>query len=228
MPQISPLKIYKGALLFAFWVPRTAPKSTSCRGGFTLIELLVVLAIMSAVVALSVSRINNRNTELRATVRKLSVLSREIHTHARLQGATYRLVINIPEDSNEPHSYWVESSHQKILLPKDRTDIRQPPPESDEEDTTSLKGFQVDNRILRRPQELPSYLEFSSVEIGGYEQPLTEGLIYIHYFPQGLVEEAAIYISAGPNLNWTLAIHPLTGKADIIPNHLSLKEIREQ
>ena len=191
---------------------------------------MIVLAIMGAMVALVIPRIGNRNNEIKAEVRKLSTLTRQIRNLAKLQNATYRLVLDLGnEGSDAGHSYWVERASKEVLLTEDREEnYIKSLDETDEEETVSdPKGFQVDKAILKSPKDLPSDMIFESVEISGYEKSLRAGKIFIHFFPSGRVEEAAIHLKLD-DFQWTLAIHPLTGKTDIAAQFVSLKDITNQ
>lgn len=209
-------------------------KVCSDRRGFTLIEVMVVLAIIAGIVALVLPRIGNRNNQMKAVVRKMSVLSRELHTRARLNGATYRLVIDMKQgaDSADAQTYAVEKSTQKILLnPKEeeilKKELSKAATSGDEISEGSKDGFEPDPKVLKKPVELPGVLKFVSVEKVGFKQPVTTGKVYITYFPQGLGEEAVIHLKAGENLNWTIAIHPLTGEAEVATRFVSLDEVHK-
>ena len=204
--------------------------STRTSKGFTLMEVMIVLAIMGAMVALVIPRIGNRNNEIKAEVRKLSTLTRQIRSLAKLQNATYRLVLDLGvEGSDGEHSYWVERASKEVLLSEDREEnyIKSLEGKEEEETVNDPSGFQLDKRLLKGPKELPSDMIFESVEISGYEKALQGGKIFIHFFPSGRVEEAAIHLKLD-EFQWTLAIHPLTGKTDIASQFVSLKDITNQ
>src|SRR3712207_3526225 len=89
--------------------------------GFTLIEVMIVIAIIAGTITLAMPYINNRNAQTKAFVREMTVLSRELHTRAKLNGAAYRLVIELPEPGRSPEDtppgkYWVEKSNSKVVL----------------------------------------------------------------------------------------------------------------
>ena len=62
-----------------------------------------------------------------------------------------------------------------------------------------------------------------------HPDPITTGKAFIHYMPQGLVEESAIHLKSDSGGKWTIAIHPLTGKAELISgDSMSLKDMSKQ
>ena len=77
-------------------------------------------------------------------------------------------------------------------------------------------------------KKLPSGLFFGSIETESTEKPLTDGLAYIYFSPEGLVERSAIQITNKEKLIWTILFNPLTGHADIFERAVSLKEQMEQ
>ncbi|MGE0526051.1 MAG: type II secretion system protein [Bdellovibrionales bacterium] len=203
--------------------------------GFTLIELMVVMAIIAGMVVLATPYIGNRNTESKAFLRELTVLSRELHTKAKLNGVVYRLVIDLAGPTGErtektEQRLWVERSSNRSVLAKAGTDEAAEKDTGDDDDKKKKDpdGFEVDNLIIKEPKSLPRGMRLERVELTRLKNPVSAGKAYIHYLPAGLVDEAAIHIKGQKNQTWTIAIHPLTGKAELISNTRSLKEIRSQ
>ena len=183
--------------------------------GFTLIELMIALGILAAVLSLALPRMSRREDNIRTVTHQISKLSRQIRTNARLFNSTYRLVINL--NDNEP-AYWVERAAGLHLL-----DNKEKDPQSSEEKKPS--EFQMDKSLIKKPKLLPKPFVFGSVETLNANQPQTQGEAYVHFFPEGLVETAAIQITNRQNVTWTLVFDPLTGQADIIESAKGLKEI---
>jgi general secretion pathway protein H len=195
------------------------------RAGFTLIEIMVVIGIIAAVLAIGAPRLLGTANSMRASIRKLAVLTREIRNVARLTNSTGRLVIQMDEEKG--HSYWVETaSGNALLLTAEQERELERLTELQREEQGPKAAFKPDSRLVRSPISLPRGLFFGSVELGAKDTTLTEGKAYIHFFPAGLSEEAAIYITDRKTLNWTITIHPLTGRAEVLERKVSLKEQR--
>lgn len=196
--------------------------------GFTLIEVMIVVAIMASIVVMVLPRIGNKNNQLKEVIRRFTVLSREIRHRARLENATYRIVIDMKdgaENGNSEHEYWIEKSSSRVLLSKsDRSD------EEKDKDGNPIDtdGFAIDETILKKKQVLPSPLWFEDIEISGSDRPFTSGRAFIHFFPEGLVQEAAIHFRIAEGETWTFVINPLTGKGEVVTKRLELKELRDQ
>jgi len=185
---------------------------------------MFVMAIIAAVVGLALPRIGGQKNQMRSAMRKLSTLSRELQSTAKLKGATYRLVIDLKQGARSTdQTYWVESSNRTVLSPSELEAVK----EGDKSEETPPSQFTVDNKIIRSPVDLPGDLVIEDVEVARMETPIANGLAYIHFFPQGLAEEALIHLRAGEKNRWTLAIHPLTGKTDVIAEHVRLKDLKQ-
>ncbi len=201
--------------------------------GFTLVEIMVVVAIIAAVVAILIPRIDNKNNKMKAAVRRFSALTRELHTRAKLKGTTYRLAIDLKDGSETQttQQYWVERSNATVILSEkdekafkdDLKNLRQ-----DEKKPKDLYGFELDSTIIKGVQEIKVPLRIISVEKKGYKDIFNSGLAYIYFFPQGLSEEAIIQLKAGENLQWSLAVQPLTGKSDVVSRLITLKDLIQQ
>jgi general secretion pathway protein H len=79
--------------------------------------------------------------------------------------------------------------------------------------------------MTKTEKKLPPNLKFSQVETINMTEPITSGLAYIHFFPEGMMEASAIQISDNKNGTWTLVFNPLTGQADIIEKAATLKNL---
>lgn len=197
------------------------PRDRSRSSGFTLIEIMIVLAIVAALIATAAPRLLRRDKNVRSVVRHFIVLGKEVRNRARLSNATMRLVIEL--DPQKPR-YWVEKSSGPKLLDPDAEDADRR--DEDEEEEGKPKDWQTDTVLTKNPKELPDGLYFGSVETLNMKAPVTEGTAYIHFFPEGLMEAAAVQITDREKLTWTLVFNPLTGQADIVEQARSLKEIR--
>lgn len=185
--------------------------------GFTLIEIMIVIAILAAVIAVGLPRMFGASTNIKPVARGILVLGKEIRNKARLTNSTYRLAISM--EDGKP-TYWVERANgpqpvdpEAAEKAKEALDDKDAPPPL----------FQMDKSFTKKEKELPGTLRFASVETANMTAPMTSGVAYIHFFPEGFVEAAALQITNGNNLTWTLVFNPLTGQADIIDKAQSLK-----
>lgn len=198
-----------------------------------MIEIMIVLAIIGGSIMMALPYITSRNTQTRRFLREFTVLSRELHTKAKLNGVVYRLVIEMPPPKSNGdlsgQRFWVEKSNSSLVLSKDEEErTKKLLEERDPEKRKDPKGFEVDTQLIKEPRELPAGLYFEEIELTRLPAPVKIGRAYIHYLPQGLVDEAAVHIKGVGTQAWTVAIHPLTGRAELIPKPTPLKEIKSQ
>lgn len=195
---------------------------------------MVVVVIIAATITMALPYITNRNSQTKSFLRKLTVASRELHTKAKLHGAVYRLVIEMPEPGSDPNrppeqKYWIERSNSKVVLNEQEEEIeRERQKETDDKKKKDPNGFEIDQSMTKRLPEIPPGIRFEKVELTRAKEPVTVGKAFIHYLPQGLVDEAAIHIKGDKEQRWTISIHPLTGKAELISKTMSLKDMRDQ
>jgi hypothetical protein len=94
------------------------------------------------------------------------------------------------------------------------------------EDSYQGKSKFTKDRKLGKETSLTTGLVFEGVEISGRSKEITSGLAYVHFFPQGLSDEALIKIGDGKDQHWTIKIHPLTGSAEIMNGTRTFKELQ--
>lgn len=190
------------------------------RTGMTLIEILVVMGVLAALVVLGAQRIRRSENNIKATARQFMVLGKEIRNQARLTNKAHRLVIEL--DPAEP-KYWVEIVNQGRGLIDPEARPKEESFRGDEEDAPPPEWSQSE-KILKNKKELPTGLYFGSVETLHMKSPVTEGTAYVHFFPEGLMEAAAIQITDRDRTTWTLIYNPLTGQAEVAQTAKSLKD----
>jgi general secretion pathway protein H len=201
--------------------------------GFTLVEIMVVVAIIAAVVAILLPRIDNRNNKLKAAVRRFTTLCREVHIRAKLKGSIYRIAFDLKSgaESTDAQRFWVEKSNQAVILSeKQEQEYRAAIKDrrAQDEKPKDPYGFEPDTSVLKTPQVIESPLRILLVEKRGYKEPFTTGMAYIYFFPQGMSEMALVQLKASDKLQWTLAVEPLTGRADLVTQLLTLKDLMPQ
>lgn len=182
--------------------------------GVTLIELIIVIAILVMMLGLGVSGLQNlASTELRTQTNKLSVAIRHTYNRSVATGFFMRMTLDVSTDS-----YHVEASNDPIFLvakgdermARDEQERREREDEEGIKRVTTGPKFQLDPVIAKVTMEKGIVID--SVLIGGQDYPVTGGVAYLHFFPNGYVEPAMIYTSDGDEEFRTLVVNPLTGK----------------
>ncbi|MBC7742360.1 MAG: prepilin-type N-terminal cleavage/methylation domain-containing protein [Bdellovibrionaceae bacterium] len=192
--------------------------------GFSLMEMAIVLVIIGAVIAIAAPRLFDKKSETRKVFREFILAGKDLRSKAKLYGTTYRLAFQL--DAGQ-QNWWVEKSTRVTLIDKKKFEN-----ERNQSKETFLKeepkkpsDFQPDTTIFKKKQVLPKGYSFKHIESGTQEVVLTEGVAYIHFFPQGLIETSAIQIEEPKKNIWTLVYNPITGHSDIIPEPKLLKDL---
>lgn len=193
--------------------------------GFSILEIVIVLSIIGAIIALAAPRIFDKKSETRRVFRDFIVAGKDLKSRAKLNGVTYRLAFDLNE--KEP-SWWVEKSTKKVLLDKAKIEKQQEQLKSNggkSEEGAPPPDFAIDPSIFKSKQMLPEGYRFKQVESATADVLYTEGMAYIHFFPEGLIETSALQIEDPKKNVWTLIYNPLTGHLDIIPEAKLLKDL---
>lgn len=198
-------------------------------------ELLIVLMIVGGMAALLVpTMFTKSDREIRAEIRKFSLMAREIQNQALLKNATYRLVFDI-EERTQRTFYWVDMASQKVLLddPKERQKLIQERKlfrEDQEKEYQQANPFKVDTKFTpENGRDFPGSLIVKKVQLQGIKEDFTAGEIAIHFFPEGLVEFAVIQVQTEDEaLKWTLATVPLTGAIEVHNGHIDIEQLEDQ
>lgn len=192
-------------------------RSRRSQSGFTLIEIMIVLAIIGAALSIATPRLFQRKPNIKSATRTFLVLGKEVRNRARLSSSTMRLVLDL--NPQEP-MYWVEKSNGPQLIdPKAEAEKKK----EDDKEKPSL--WNPDEVLTPKKKSLPSGLYFGAVQTINMTSPQTEGVAYVHFFPEGVMEAASIQITDKKNLTWTLIYNPLTAQADIVQEARNLKDV---
>lgn len=166
------------------------------------------------------SRVAKKSKNIKPVARHIMALAKETRNRARVKNSTMRLTIQF--DDTKP-SYWIESAPG--AHPVDASKLYETKSSFEKEDENKRPLFEIEKGLTKKKIELPEGLYFASLETIASKSPITQDLGYIHFFPEGMVEAAALQITDRKNLTWTLIFNPLTGQADVIEEAKGLKDI---
>lgn len=183
----------------------------------------MVLTIIGAIIAIAGPRLFDKKTDTRRVLRDFIVAGKDLKSRAKLHGVTYRLAFDLSEKNQ---SWWVEKSSKNVVLDKAQLEKElenSKNPDKDAEKPPPI--FQPDTSIFRKKQTLMKGFKFKQIESGSLDMILTDGMAYIHFFPQGLIETTALQIEDPKGNIWTLIYNPLTGRADVVSEAKLLKDL---
>lgn len=192
--------------------------------GFTLIEIMIVLAIMVILFSIGAPKLlKNIGSPIKQTTRQLVMLTKQLHSNAKIRNRTYRIVIEFPPpqgNENRNGKFYVESAASSQLLESEE-ELKKKRGTTKEHE----KGVFAPDPIVKKPIEFPNGLKVTSVEKENLDRPITEGKAYIHFFPQGIIERSIIHLVDAKDRELSLVINPLTGRTDVEPSNISMKEL---
>ncbi len=190
------------------------------QSGFTLIEMVIVAGILAGMFALVLPRISFKQNEVRKSSRDLMVLVKEIRNQARTTGRTHRLALELGERQTK---YWVETA-PGLVLPRSSEDVAK------NEDKSVKDQFERSKRFFKNSKEnertLPSKAWVKQIENSASGRPISQGLAYIYFSPQGLVQKSALQLTDGDKVTWTLIFNPLTGQTNLVEKEFLLKDVK--
>lgn len=195
---------------------KTSTQTICSNRGFSLIEVLIVLGILAALAAFTVPRLNFKQGNLKSSLRQLSVLSRETRQHARIKQATYRIVFDLESD---PQKYWLEYTTDTLSGAISAED------EEEAGEDNLLPAFQKDESLLKKERQIPPGVRIESVTTQSLEEPQTDKLAYIYYWPNGLADAGVILLNTTADKKWSIVIQPLTGRAEIFEQEIRIQDI---
>lgn len=152
----------------------------------------------------------------------LTVLTRDVRNQARLKSRTFRIVFRMDGDR---HGYWVESA-AGIVVPKTVLKLEEEAKMSDED--RPKENFQKEEKYTKKEFEMGKDLFFGLVETPAQSAGVSQGLAYLYFSPEGLVEPAAVQLTNRNQLTWTLIVSPLTGHSDIIQKSVRLRDVKDE
>lgn len=186
--------------------------------GFTLIEIMVVLAIIATAIVLAAPRLFKTEGNIKAVARHFLVMGKEVRNRARLTNSTMRIALDLDPASPK---YWVEKSNGvKLLDPDEKSETSKNDDEKKKPDDWTL-----DTVLTKEKKAMPRGLFFGAIETIHMKAPQTEGMAYIYFFPEGMMEAASVQITNRKNLTWSIIYNPLTGQGDVVEEARGLKDV---
>jgi general secretion pathway protein H len=194
--------------------------------GFSLLEIVVVILIIGGILSIAVPKMSFNKVDTKKVIREITHTVKEVRNRAKLYGTTYRLAFRMDQDNQ---AYWVEKSTtvtyiDKAALEKARNDSKDNFRNEDDENKAP-SPFQPDTTFFKKEQKLPRDYIFKLVESGAQDVTYSEGLAYIHFFPQGFIESSLIQIEDPKKNIWSITFNPITGISTILTEAKTLKEL---
>ena len=213
----------------------------------TLIEILVVVAIIGIAMGGAVYGFRSiAKSELRASASKLAGAIRYCFDRSVTTGSYYRLVIDL--DGNK---YWAERSEDRMYLTRAKEEspgkgqafdeaadeAKKREEEKKYDDLLALQGgaaasvdppprpkrakFQT-FKDATVPQVKLNRAHLMDVLTPRQREPYSKGRAYLYFFPDGHTENAIIRVADGEAW-YSLVVHPLTGRVEVLSYKAEVK-----
>jgi general secretion pathway protein H len=220
--------------------------TSRARRGFSLVEIMVVIAILGLMMGVAVYGLRSvAKSELRSSSAKLAGAIRYCFDRSVTTGSYFRLVVDL--DGNK---YWAERSDDRTYLNAGKEDspgkgeafdVAAEEKKRDEDDAklqelaTSVGG----QMITLDPPPKPKRAKFQTfkdttlpqVKLGRAKvfdvftprqrEPYLKGRAYLYFFPDGHTERAIVRLHDGDDF-YSLVIHPLTGRVEVITGKVDI------
>ncbi len=197
--------------------------------GFSLVEISIVILIIGGLLTIALPRMNFGKVDTKKVIRDLTISAKEVRNRAKLFGTTYRLAFRLDADNQ---SYWVEKSTtvtfiDKAALEKARDEAKSSFRKDEKDENKTPTPFQPDSTFFKKEQLLPKGYTFKLIESGARNVTYSDGMAYIHFFPQGFIEASLIQIEDPKKNIWSITFNPITGQASILAEAKLLKDLEQ-
>ena len=215
--------------------------------GITLVELMVVLSIVAMMAGGGIYMVGLlTHGQLKDESMRLASVVKYTYNQAALNNRQYRLVIDL--DSQEYYTEVTDSAvvvdarsseaqeaFQEGMLPdelrrqeEEREQERSGMFREEEDDPFGMSrrtGFQRAEDAVVEARELRHNIEFEQVHVEGRSRPATSGRVAIHFFANGLQQQAQIVLrDPSSDAVYTLETEPLTGRVRIFSGEREVPE----
>jgi general secretion pathway protein H len=200
--------------------PRSAARGGTLRGnGFTLIEIMIVMIVIAFVAAAATPALRSvTGANARQAAGELAGTMRYLFDTAAMRHQTCRLAIDIEE-----RSWWAECTKGKAIAGEesdsgDDDDLSSRFPDERQSEARKLLAkakFGAFNDRLAKKRQLPGTVGFTDVWTQHQREPLSKGMAYIYFYPQGQAEAAQVPMEDGGNV-YTVTLQPFTGRARVV------------
>ncbi len=190
---------------------------------------MVVVALMALIAGMAVPSISNVfKISLGSTSRDIATTVRYAYNAAMMTKKVHRLVYDLKD-----HRYWVEVGPPNLLMDTDETRAkaeraRKFGSKLTEEEEKKLKAnepaFALATYVTRKKTDLPRGVEFEDVKTEQSKIPATDGVVYTHFFPHGIIEQTVIHLKDTSNHHATLIIAPTVGRTKVIEHFVPPEE----
>lgn len=202
----------------------------------TLIELMVVMSLAAGIALLMLNAAKSMDIyPQRSEVMKFAGSIKSAFDRSALTGLRYDIIINLDDES-----YSLECTEESSVVQRntdesasDRAfrnrrgedpfaenkgekqgDRTRRQVAADEATPSSPNMTTCDDQILRGYQ-FKRGIDIERIQTARTKDPVDEGIVRIAVFPNGTIEPAVIWLSAGGKM-WTFLVHEMNGRVEVL------------
>ena len=187
----------------------------------TLIEILIVVALIAIMSGFAISNLSGYfKVSLDSATRGIANKIRETYNSTVVTGLVHRMAYDL-----ENAQYWVEVGSSAILLDTSETRKKESERRSLFFDKKKKKNpFKLAEDVTPKKADLPQGVVFEDIITDIGPEPLTQGVVYTHFFPQGAAERTIIHLKNREDRKYTLVISSIGGRTKLYPRKVGLDE----
>ncbi len=185
------------------------------------------MLIIGGILAIAVPKMSFGKVDTKKVIREITQSVKEARNRAKLYGTTYRMAFRMEENNQ---AYWIEKSNSVTFIDKKALEeARNEAKDNFRKDDAEKKEspFQPDTSFFKKEQKLPKNYNFKLLESGSQNVTYSDGLAYIHFFPQGFIESVILQIEDPKKNIWSITFNPITGQATILTEAKLLKDLTQ-
>ncbi len=188
----------------------------------SLIEIMVVIGLMALLATMAMPGIGSYfRTAMSSTTRELASTVKQAYNSAVMTGQVHRLAFDL-----KAQEYWVESGPASVTLDTKESIERRERRNRYRKDGEKETGpdFQMEKSVTKKKIALSRGVTFEDVQNATREEPFTEGTVYTHFFPNGVIEQTLVHLKDESKHFASLVILPLIGKTDYFDRRIPFNE----
>jgi general secretion pathway protein H len=215
------------------------------QGGYTLIEVMAVAAIAVGLILVSGVGIRRlRQSDLRTASAQLAGAIKFTYDRAVTSGKYYRLVIDLDQKTYWPEvsddRFYLVRGHARPTTEGEDDPEKPPAPKATGGGMGSILGllgggsagappstvaakvgvgkarFAADSTASKRHSAPLRGVSIETVWTARFDEPVKEGKAYLYFYPEGMTERAIIHLTDTADNAFSLVVHPLTGRVQIL------------
>lgn len=196
-------------------------------------EVLIGLALIAGMLVMTAGVLSSTDrSKMKRTSRHLIRMIRYVYDQAAINSRYYRIVFDMTDQkyfveySDTPFYVVKEGDEQEMIRQRNLEQNRTGDNGEEIPTGAALGDFSEAKDEMLEVMKLPDGIRISDIYVSHKDEAVTEGRVYLYFFPKGYTEFAVIHLSDEDNAQFTtLAVNPLTGSVAVTPAYVEHEEL---